>query len=210
MHLGSLRTPYWFFASCFCQCWHVYVFSLDTKETKVHREPPTKQQVTQLRNSLYGAILLPVSLFGRLLTLNSFGCFCLSFGLLAGFSCCCSGGSGIAGRCHGLVTRLHCSEWNWRCPGPLPAVLTRAPCAQQSLPSWLVLVLESSDNCPTHWVSECFLLYCLRQMSLFFHFIALYCIHWMMAMFLCKCLNRMCYVTIVFAPSACRIWLRFY
>ena len=47
-------------------------------------------------------------------------------------------------------------------------------------------------------------------MSLFFHFIALYCIQWMMAMFLKKCLNSMCYVTIVFDPSACRIWWRFH
>ena len=29
---------------------------------------------------------------------------------------------------------------------------------QQSLPTWLVLELKSSDYCPTHWVSGCFVL----------------------------------------------------
>ena len=39
------------------------------------------------------------------------------------------------------INRLHCSEWNWRCPGPLPAVSPRAPacskgCQHDSFWSW--------------------------------------------------------------------------
>ena len=71
---------------------------------------------------------------------------------------------------------------------------------QQSLPTWLDLELKSSDYCPTHWVSGCFVLDLLFQMSLVFYFIAPYCMHWMMAMFLTKCLNSMCYATFVFRP----------
>ena len=70
---------------------------------------------------------------------------------------------------------------------------------QQSLPTSLVLKLKSSDSCPTHWVSGCFVLDFLFRMSLFFHFIAPYCMHWMMALFLTKCLNS-CYDTFVFDP----------
>jgi hypothetical protein len=42
-------------------------------------------------------------------------------------------------------------------------------------------------------------------MSLVFHFIALYCMDWLMAMFLTKCLNSMYYDTIISDPSTCRI-----
>ena len=53
-----------------------------------------------------------------------------------------------------LWTRQHCSEWNW---------LGRAdPCC---VVSDAVLELESSDYCPTLWVSGCFVLE-LIQMSL--------------------------------------------
>ena len=106
-------------------------------------------------------------------------------------------------------TGLHCSEWNWRCPGPLSAVQTGAPVCSKVCPYDSFWYWDDQTIAPLFgWVDA----YCcvFRSWWAYFTNIALYCIHWMMTMILWKCLNSESYVAIAFAPSACRIWWRFF
>ena len=105
-------------------------------------------------------------------------------------------------------TKLHRSEWYWRCPGPLSAIQTGAPVCSKVCPYDSFRWWDDRTIAPLYgWVD----IYCCVFCSWWAYFtnIALYCKHWMMTMILWKCLNSESYVAIALAPSA-QIWVTFF